>query len=279
MQDSGGIFLEADLADRELLNVYRFGLTPLQGKLYVSLLRHGPSQARVLASKLGVNRVDVYRVLRELRNRGIVEVQLTEPSRFVASPPKMVLELLVNERENQVSELRQLLPQLNSWLDSITNTEVSCDSGNTEGTGTSHFKLRYGNQYIDTLESMLRNSKIEVLKIWSAPGITLHSKAGLLEEFATAAARGVKIRGIIEVTSEVTKEIRSVSKFANLRYNHHLSSALRYTISDSREVFVSGTSTPLVGKELVGFWTNNISVVSGFVQDFDRLWKDSMQPA
>ena len=276
MVDTKRILLETDLTEHELSHICKFGLTPLQGRVYVSLVRHGPSQARTLASNMGVNRVDVYRILRELRNRGIVEVQLTEPSKFAATPPKMALELLVSERESQVAELRQIVPWLSAWLDSIANTEVGCDTSNTENTAVSHFKLKYGNQYLETLESMVRNSKQEILKIWSAPGITLHSREGLLEEFSSAASRGVKIRGIIEITKEIMKEIRSVNRYAELRHSDHLSSALRYTISDCREVFVSGTSVPLVGRELVGFWTNNISVVRGFVQDFERLWNGSL---
>lgn len=266
--------LESETYEGELHNLCKFGLTPLQGRLYVSLVRSGPSQARTLASTLNVNRVDVYRILRGLRKRGLVEVELTEPSMFAATPPRKALDLLLKQTEKRVSELKDMVPSLSQWLDSIANTTV-WNNGVDSEFGMTHFRLKYGSQYLDTLSTMIRNSRSELCKIWSSPGLKLHSREGILDEFATSASRGVRVRGVVEVNTDIAKEISSISRYAELRYNSDLSSALRYTISDSREVFVSGTSVPLIGKDLVGFWTDNISVVSGFVQDFERLWKDS----
>ncbi|MFI5421187.1 MAG: helix-turn-helix domain-containing protein, partial [Nitrososphaerales archaeon] len=59
--------------DEKISDLTKFGLTPLQAKVYIRLLMLGPSYAKDLGAILGINRVDTYRILRGLRKRGLLE--------------------------------------------------------------------------------------------------------------------------------------------------------------------------------------------------------------
>ena len=269
--DQQARLLEIEEKIPELTN---FGLTPLQARVYVRLLMLGPSHARHLGSILGINRVDTYRILRGLRKRGLLEVLISEPSKYVAVEPGQAIEILISERQKQISDLRSRSPSVLSWLNSIARSEPEPVGPQTiDDSSVTHFRLKYGIQMVDSLRKLARTSQTEILKIWSAPGLIFHSEEGLLEEFEKAAARGVKIRGLVEITEGNKEDVRYLSQFAILRSAKDLSTTLRYTISDSKEVLVNATQAPLEQAGVMAFWTDNPAIVHGFIEDFTRKWE------
>lgn len=268
------LVLEVEERIPELIN---FGLTPLQAKVYVRLLMLGPSPARHLGSILRISRVDTYRILRGLNKRGLVEILITEPSKYIALEPSRAIEILISEREKQVSDLRARSANVIDWLESISHSEAALPSGPTnDDSSVTHFRLKYGIQMIDSLRKLVRGSEREILKIWSAPGLMFHMEEGLLEEFEKAAARGVKIKGLVEITEGNVEIVRYLSQFVTLRSAKNLSTTLRYTISDSRKVLVNATQAPLEQAGVMAFWTDNRAIVHGFEEDFRSKWENSV---
>jgi sugar-specific transcriptional regulator TrmB len=267
---------EISETEEKISDLTNFGLTPLQAKVYVRLLMLGPSPARRLSSIVGINRVDTYRILRGLRKRGLLDVLISEPSKYIAVEPSRAVEMLISEKEKQISELRVRSSRIIKWLDAISNTELeSFGLQSNESFSVTHFRLKYGIRMIESLRKLVRESEVEICKIWSAPGLVFHAEQGLLEEFEKAAGRGVKIKGLVEITDQNIENVQYLSRFANLRSARNLSTTLRYTISDSKEVLVNATQAPLEQAGVMAFWTDNEAIVHGFNEDFWRKWNAS----
>jgi CheY-like chemotaxis protein/predicted transcriptional regulator len=99
-----------------------YGLTEIQAKVYYHLLRLGKTSSTEISKKLGVHRSEVYRVLRELAEKGIVtEHKNTRPILFTPTRPQVALDILVQEQEKKLKKRRDNLPRLVSWLNSQTN--------------------------------------------------------------------------------------------------------------------------------------------------------------
>jgi CheY-like chemotaxis protein/predicted transcriptional regulator len=99
-----------------------YGLTEIQAKVYYHLLRLGKTSSTEISKKLGVHRSEVYRVLRELAEKGIVtEHKNTRPILFTPTRPQVALDILVQEQEKKLKNRRDNLPRLVSWLNSQTN--------------------------------------------------------------------------------------------------------------------------------------------------------------
>ena len=99
-----------------------YGLTQIQVKVYYHLLRLGKTSSTGISKKVGVHRSEVYRVLRELAEKGIVtEHKNTRPILFTPERPQIALDLLLQEQENKLKNRRDNLPRLVSWLNSQTN--------------------------------------------------------------------------------------------------------------------------------------------------------------
>jgi sugar-specific transcriptional regulator TrmB len=261
--------------EEKVSDLTSFGLTPLQAKMYIRLLMLGPSFAKDLGALLGISRVDTYRILRGLRKRGLLEVLISEPSKYVAIEAATAVEILVSEREKQVSNLKQRSPKIIAWLDSVTNSEKSVEQI-TDDSSVTHFRLKYGIQMVDSLRRLARKSENEILKIWSAPGLVFHSEQGLLQDFQKAAEKGVKIKGLVEINDDNVEDIRYLARFASIRSAKDLSTTLRYTIADHKEVLVNATQAPLEEAGVMAFWTDNPAIVHGFVEDFTRKWQHSL---
>ncbi len=90
--------------DAQILS--ELGLTNNQIKIYFALLKLGTSaKASTICQVSGVPRQDVYRVLLELQQIGIVEKILAIPSEFIAVNPKKAVQILIQNKIQHISEL------------------------------------------------------------------------------------------------------------------------------------------------------------------------------
>ena len=94
-------------------------MTEVQAKVYYHLLRLGRTSSTKVAKELGVHRSEVYRVLRELAEKGIVtEHKGKRPTIFTPAPPEEALNILLQERAKTLERLREGMPKLVAWLNS-----------------------------------------------------------------------------------------------------------------------------------------------------------------
>lgn len=66
--------------DGEIKSLLRnYNLTSLEVDVYIGLLKEGKSRAKPISDHLGINRVEVYRVLKRLTTRGLVSTTEAGP--------------------------------------------------------------------------------------------------------------------------------------------------------------------------------------------------------
>lgn len=105
------------------------GLTPKEARVYVALLKEGPSSVRQLAAATGINRGTIYDILKELQAYGLARFYNEETRQyFIAAPPKR-LEELAQEKQTVLaraaSELADVVPQLEALYDRGDHTPVA----------------------------------------------------------------------------------------------------------------------------------------------------------
>jgi sugar-specific transcriptional regulator TrmB len=82
------------------------GLSNNQIKIYLALLKLGiPSKAFTIFQASGIPRQDVYRVLFELQQLGIVEKKVATPNEYSAVEPKKAVSILIQNKKQQIFEL------------------------------------------------------------------------------------------------------------------------------------------------------------------------------
>jgi sugar-specific transcriptional regulator TrmB len=95
------------------------GISSKHSRVYLSLVKEGPSSVRQLALATGMNRGTVYDVLKELQANGLVRFYNAETRQyFVAESPKRLEELAVQKGEafrHATQELSRVVAQFETW--------------------------------------------------------------------------------------------------------------------------------------------------------------------
>jgi len=99
-----------------LVELSNYCLTEAQAKTYYSLLTLGKTSATKVAKEQGVHRAEVYRVLRELKKKGLVSEHTGRPSLYSPAPPEEALNILLLELEKKIERLRENQEKLVQWL-------------------------------------------------------------------------------------------------------------------------------------------------------------------
>ena len=84
-----------------------FGLTFLQAKVYLTLVRSGSSTVKKIAERTNIARQEAQRVVGELQSIGLVEKLLVNPTEFKPVPINDGVRFLISRRENASLELQQ----------------------------------------------------------------------------------------------------------------------------------------------------------------------------
>lgn len=95
------------------------GLSNRQARVYLALLKIGDAKARRLAGFTSIERQEVYRLLGELEQLGLVKRCLTVPTRFAAVPIGEGTGLLIEHRLTELNLLTKRAMSLSKKLNQI----------------------------------------------------------------------------------------------------------------------------------------------------------------
>lgn len=104
------------------------GLTGRQARVYLALLKTGDATAKVIAHVSLVNRQDIHRVINSLQQAGLIQRKVTHPTTFQATPIADVLGVMLQQKTNQLTAIREKTRRLTEkygQTNSIQTAELS----------------------------------------------------------------------------------------------------------------------------------------------------------
>ena len=248
-----------------------YGLSQFQARVYVHLVTSGPSGAGVLARRLGVNRMKVYRTLRKLQDMGLVEVLSGRPLRFVAEPPEKALDKLINAAKKKVSEMEANRRKV---LETLARIDVS-----PNGLLEPKFRIHTGRRSIYNLLFMMFSSAKEEIRILATRNELYRlSFSGLDGVLRRRSSRGVRVRILTEVDERSLDIVKAYMKYSSVKHTS-LPGKMRFVIVDGREVLTSVSledSMSLSTDRDVGFWTDSKDYLKAIEAFFDEIWGGSL---
>ena len=113
----------------EIVNALRnLGFREYEAKVYAALIVRGELTASEIHKVSGVPRTKVYEVLRNLEDKGFVEVIKSSPASFRAIDPEMVLE---DYKQSLESSIQTVISAARSRVDQASDHPVWCVRGVT----------------------------------------------------------------------------------------------------------------------------------------------------
>jgi sugar-specific transcriptional regulator TrmB len=90
-----------------LRNLINLGFTQADAEVYVSLTEHGSQRAQEIATALKTYKRQVYRSLKNLQAKGIVNASTNRPAQFSAISFEKVLDILIKENVEEAKRVEK----------------------------------------------------------------------------------------------------------------------------------------------------------------------------
>jgi sugar-specific transcriptional regulator TrmB len=267
----------ASLEERNLLSeeegvqtLVNLGLTVLQAKVYIALAKLGTSTGRTTAKTAKVASQDVYRVLSELQEKGLVEKIIDKPNKYRPIQIEEGLTILLQRRNKQTVEIKNMMTEIFKNFSGTDKIE-DCDE-------------KYQFVWVphkETIENKFRNgietAQTSVDLSCEFP-CSMNAAERELNSILKSIKRDIKFRELIDLSQGICQEPKA---FLTLKRNPAyqtrficLTFPVKILIKDKREVFISiknaksNIDTPYL-------WSNNPILVQVIQQWYDIMWEKS----
>ena len=283
--------LNALLEDRNLLlqeegvqALVDLGLTVLQAKVYIALAKSGTSTGRTTAKTAKVASQDVYRVLAELQEKGLIEKIIDKPNKYRPIPIEEGFTILLQRRNKQTIEIKNMMTEI---CKNFSGTDKSEDDNEKCQFVLIPQKETIANKLIKEVETA--QTSVDLASDFRS---SIDGLGTGLESIFKSIKRGVKFRDLIDTSQGRCQESKA---FLTLKRNpayqarficstlplklliaRFICSTLpvKLLIKDKQEVFISikhaksNIDTPYL-------WSNNPIIVQVIQQWYDIMWEKS----
>lgn len=258
------------IVQKDFLNKLKdFGLNSYESKLWIALLSRGVSTAGELSDISNVPRSRAYDVLESLEKKGFIVVKVGKPIKYLAVPPREVVERVkkrVVEEADQKSRIltnlkdSDVLEELNVLhTEGVKLVDPTDKSGAFRGRDKVHEHLLY----------MVKNAKKSVTIMTSKDG--LDRKFDLLNNHLRKAVKsGIDVR--VSVPQNANPElVKQLSEFAAVK--QHKSGNARFCVVDGKDMLLFLTDDQKVHKSYdCAVWVEAPHFVDYFMSLFNREW-------
>lgn len=238
------------------------GLTVLEAKVYLALIRLGKASTKAISKSSGVAQPDVYRILPKLENHGLIERELAIPNLFKATTMDEALALLLQRRETQSALLQKKAGEMLQKYKENEKTEPQEE--------VPKFVLVPGT-HVHMIRNAVDSANTEVLCFSS---LDIFRKVRFLTEdvWKRGVKRSVKYRFIIgkptdeEVTLQLDSALKN-SEFFEIKLARTQMPCM--ILIDKKEVFLRTE----MNLEAPVLWSNNPVIVAMNQEYFETKWK------
>jgi sugar-specific transcriptional regulator TrmB len=255
-----------------------FGLNEKEAHVYLHLLKYGPKTPSPLAKSLHTYREDVHRTLTTLTDKGMVRPSLDSPTLYTAVDIQTALESAVKRYETELREMEAQKQQLQELAkqqqfrpaEEVPTLLIIKNMKNLTGVSL----------------SIVPSIKDEQLFVIHEKALSTGALLGITEAFKTLAARGVRVRGIVDSCNDpVCSKPHLIQELldggVDIRYfdQYH---GLYFSVSDRKTsasiIYVDVQSTAL-NAPITVLWVYDRNYAESLASNFELLWKQAVPAA
>ena len=259
------------IVQKDFLNKLKdFGLNSYESKLWVALLSRGISTAGELSDISNVPRSRAYDVLESLEKKGFIIVKVGKPIKYLAVPPREVVER-VKKKVSRDADMKSKI------LDNLKESDVLEELNLLHTTGVKLVdptdksgSFRGREKIYEHLSTMIKGAQQEITLVTSGKGL-VRKKDALFSCLKKAAGRGVKIK--IAAPGTAGKEI--MTQFGKIAEVRTAKGNSRFCVVDNKELLFMLTEDKKTHKDYdCAVWVDTPYFVEHFNKMFAGEWKE-----
>jgi sugar-specific transcriptional regulator TrmB len=259
-----------DLND-QILTLTELGLGTTQAKIYLALVKTKSQTAQAISTLSNVSRPDVYRVLNQLQDLGLVEKIIAKPEEFQAIPIQEGVSILLQQRINKTRELQNRgLKLVESVTQKLESSEVTQEGGRREFVLIPSKSSAYARS-----ERLLGGIQESIYFV----GLTKSMSAWLVQystEMEKALSQGIDCKMILPASPANNKfwaPFEKMRKYPNFKVRSiSRAPTAGFSIWDKKEILIT-TSSAEAPFNAATLWSNNKGMIELCADYFGCLCK------
>jgi sugar-specific transcriptional regulator TrmB len=236
------------------------------------LVSIGNLTARQASSFAQVARQDIYRILTELHEQGLVDKIITTPTEFTAVPIQEAIAILMERKNKETSELQDRTRELLQRVTAKVKTSILEER-------QQFILIPEKERLINRIRKAVKTAE-ERIDFTSSAKVFPNIMFTLSENLKEAIAKGVEIRYIIHKSEDMDswpEIVRAFTKNPLFKLKTLSNSPdTRCGIFDYKEVFIATYPSSGAFQSPV-LWSNNPSLIIAIQNHFEKNWLDAIQ--
>lgn len=248
-----------------------YGLTKNQTKVLSVLIQNNTCfTVKQISQVSNIARESIYKILLNLREKGLIEKSILKPEKYCSVSLKRVLIILQEEKNREDNKLKELTTYVLLENQQKSNINYLFKNNNTQ-----FILIPKKKQLVNKLNLSYSKCKksIRIATSWKRflQGISIYEN-----QLKKLINKGIKVKVIITRKSP-KKKIPKESIFfqdlpnVSIKFNNN-APELILAIIDDLEVFLM-TKPKADIEESPALWSNNKSLINGLIICYDSLWE------
>ena len=257
-----------------------FGLSEKETDVYIILGKKGPLKSGEIAKQLKLNKGQVYRKLKSLQKKGVIESTLEYPARYTAVAFEKIIDSFIKSKKEEVDRIEKTKDDLISDWGKIRQIELD--------SSLERFSVIEGEKKIfNKISQMIKETKKELVSIVSVYGLLRADHYGIFEDvFNHPLKKEIKFRFLTQLTKDNLKTVKKVLgkigsdlDFKGRDPERSTTITPRMVIRDNEEIllFISDEKDPSSIRNIQAtLFTNCRSIIKSFYSVYQELWNQSL---
>ncbi len=245
------------------------------------LSHNGMQQAASVATRLKIERVQTYRALKSLQDKGMVEATLEAPVRFSSVPFEALLDSLIKTKKADITSLEVKKEGLVAYWRSI--------SAKVSDLPVAKFRVVVEQKRIyQEILKMVENTEEEILQLTTSLGVIQEDTAGVLDTILALYRKKptVQAKILANVSKDNLEQMKRMLKVSAAHQNVQLrhvdlgSKTLpQFSVMDSQETILyvtRGEGSSHLGQADTGLWIRSEMFASALKESFLEMWNNAV---
>ena len=272
-----------DLDNKRLYEILvELGLSKRKADIYLFLSKKGIQKAQSIAAYLAIDRAQTYRLLRSLKQEGIIEETIESPTRYLAIPIQNLIETHLDNKKSEIANLEAEKIDIVNYFKSISKKEPESPRAK--------FQIITGrNGIYAKILQMVNQSKKEISGLTTSIGLIQEDMLGILDMIVKSAheKKYVQFKMLANINKDNVNIIKNVVgslriNKANIEWRHAIVGSKQYPrffIKDDEEILLYVTSKDDYtshSKKDSGLWVASKMFVSTIKASFSDIWLNAI---
>lgn len=247
-----------------------FGLQKNEVEVYLFLAKTGKCSVGIIARRLGTNRMNIYRTMKVLEEKGLIESTIERPLKFVALPIIQFLDEDIEKARTNISALEKSKEKILDYCLHLQKPEEPVEE--------SKFRIVQGRKHVlDQISRMFEKVEKETCIIQTGNGLYRFVYGGIDDKLKALQSRGINVMILSVVDESSVKAIESFVDFAEIRHMN-IPPTFRMVLIDETEALTTFThddSMSLTTEKELAMWVRAPDYAKSMKIFFQTLWNSS----